>query len=576
MDTLLQIYDLSLRFKDRKILSGINLNVFEGEILAIVGESGSGKSMLARSILRLNNPDKFKLEGKMLLEGKDISLLPENQLTQIRGRNIGIIFQEPLSYLNPTLKMKSQLTEPLIKHNSANRNGATQALKDLLDKLGIRDTEGYMRRYPHQLSGGMAQRGMIAMASSCLPKIIIADEPTSSLDTITQASIVNLLKDMSGSYGISVIFITHDLELAGKIADRAVVMSEGTIVEQGDIKEVFNNPKSKAAKGLLSSGIKGKAVNNKKIEDSKAIPIIEIRSLNKYYKNCSNSIIKAVDGVSLRLYDGETLGLLGESGCGKSTLARLITRVVKPSKGEILYDNMDIFKLNNYAKKVQMIFQDPFTSLDPQMRIVDSIAEGIDISVSGRVKQNERCKLVRDFLTKVGLDISLEDRFPHQLSGGQRQRASIARALIMNPKVLVCDEPTSYLDRVSQAQIIDLFAKLKEEEGLTYLFITHDMKVLSSISDRIAVMYRGRIVELGKRQDIMTNPLHPYTDLLIKAAYSLDQIPSHIDGAGSNHRGNGCSLYGMCDKAQLKCAGEVPGLNDYGSGHFAACHYTGK
>lgn len=572
MNALLKISNFSIFLKDHRILDNINIDVFEGEILALVGESGSGKSMLARSILRLNSPDVFKTGGKILFEGKDINSLPERQLTGIRGCKIGMVFQEPLSYLNPVFKMGGQLTEPLKKHKQVDKKHAVILMEELLLKLKIKQPQAYMRSYPHQLSGGMAQRGVIAMVSSCGPRLIIADEPTSSLDVITQASIIRLIKDLASLQGVSVVFITHDLELALKIADRAVVISNGTIVEEGVADKVLNNPESKAAIDLLSASLDSKH-ESKKTQDKKSRAIVEVKDLKMYYNNGKN-VDKALDGITLELYEGETLGILGESGCGKSTLARILTRIQKPLSGDVLFEGMDVFKLKNYPKNVQMVFQDPSTSIDPQMRVEDIIAEGMDVFY--KKTHEERTKEVVSCLKRVGLDTVIKDRFPHELSGGQRQRVGIARALIMKPKVLICDEPTSYLDRVSQITILDLFMKLKEEVDLTYLFITHNIRILSRISDRIAIMYRGRIVETGKRDDVINNPIHPYTSLLIKAALTdKDLHPELILKESDKNQlsGLGCSFHSLCHKAKDKCRYERPDMIDSGGGHCAACHY---
>jgi len=481
MDTILRIKDFSLSFKGKKILDNINMSVSKGEILAVVGESGSGKSMLARSVLGLNSPDVFDIKGKIFFDDRDINSLPEKELTKIRGAKIGMVFQEPLSYLNPVIKMASQLTEPLNKHKKINKRKAAQLMEDFLRKLNINDPLQYMKSYPHQLSGGMAQRGVIAMNSSCEPELIIADEPTSSIDVIVQYSIIKLIKDLARLQGTSVIFITHDLQLAAKIADRVAVISKGRIVEEGDVQEVLKNPRTNETAQLLNACIA------ERVQETgvKRKALLEIRDLRMHFKS-GNNINRALDGVSLTVYEGETLGILGESGCGKSTLSRIITRIQRPTSGKVLFEGTDIFSIKDYPKIVQMIFQDSITSMNPQMRIEDIVAEGIDI-LYGKSRQ-ERTKDVIECLKRVGLDKSIKDRFPHQLSGGQRQRVGIARALITNPRILICDEPTSYLDTVSQKHMLDLFMKLKNEINLTYIFITHNIRILGNISDRIAVM----------------------------------------------------------------------------------------
>lgn len=514
MEKILEISGFSLYIDEKKILNNINFYVGRGEILSVVGESGSGKTMLAKSVLKLAKGKNIRCEGKILLEGKSIEDLPEQCMVQIRGKNIGMVFQEPLSYLNPTMKVGKQLTEPLTKHCDMNFKQAEEKLKLLLDHLKINDLKEYLNKYPHELSGGMAQRGMIASTASCLPKLIIADEPTSSLDAVNRQAIMDLLGSMVREFGISVIFITHDLGLANKIADKVIVLDKGRIAEEGKAKEVFENPKSDAAARLTASVLKKVygLDTGRKYEDKDIL--IGIEAVSKYYskKNCN-----VLTDVSLNLYEGETLGLVGESGCGKSTLARLISRIVKPSKGKILYRDKDIFKVKNYHRKVQMIFQNPFSSLDPHMRVEDIILEGVHRK---SLSKKEASELVKSYLDMVGLDAGITERYPYQLSGGQCQRVSIARALIMNPELIILDEPTSSLDTVSQAQILELFKRLKHEHKVGYLFISHDISLLAHICDRIAVMHNGTIIETGNCADIIERPVNSHTKLLIEACYN--------------------------------------------------------
>jgi len=510
MEKILEINNFSLYLKENKILDDITFYVGRGEIVSVVGESGSGKTMLAKSILNIVNGEHLRREGRILLEGKNIKDLAQDHMLQIRGKKVGMIFQEPLSYLNPTMKVKKQLTEPLVKHCEVNYKEAEDKLKLLLDKLKITDLKDYLNKYPHELSGGMAQRGMIASAASCLPKIIIADEPTSSLDLISQNSITQLLKSMCLEFGISVIFITHDLSLADRISQRVIVLSNGRVIEEGKTKEVLRNPKSEAASRLTASALKNTCeIDMKKTYENKDV-LIRIASVDKYYSKKNNIL----EDISLDIHKGETVGLVGESGCGKTTLARLIARLIKPSEGNILYRDEDIYKNRYYPQKVQMIFQDPFLSLDPHMRVGDILLEGI---LKKRLSKKEALYLIKVYLEMVGLNVKMSTRYSYQLSGGQCQRVSIARALIMKPELIVLDEPTSCLDTVSQAQVLELFKKLKQKKQMAYLFISHDIRLLAHICDRIAVMHNGKIIETGSCIDILKKPIHPYTQLLLRS-----------------------------------------------------------
>lgn len=513
MEKLLEVSGFSLYIKKNKVLDNIDFCVKRGEIVSVVGESGSGKTMLAKSILNISKGECFRREGSILFEGKNIEDLPEDQMMQIRGKNIGMIFQQPISYLNPTMKVGKQLIEPLVKHCGVNTLKAEEKLKLLLDKLKISDLKEYLNKYPHQLSGGMAQRGMIASTASCQPKIIIADEPTSSLDSITQHTITELLKSMSIEFGISVIFITHDLSLAAKIAQRVIVLSKGRIVEEGKIKEVFKSPKSEATVRLTASILKNVCEWNIKDKYETKDELIKVEAVEKYYFEKTSNILKAV---SIKVHEGETVGLVGESGCGKSTLARLIARIIKPSSGKILYRNEDIYIKRDYPNYVQMIFQDPFLSLDPHMKVGDIMLEGVR---KQHFSKKEALELIKIYLEMVGLDVEISSRYSYQLSGGQCQRVSIARALIMKPELMVLDEPTSCLDTVSQAQILELFKRLKHEHKMGYLFISHNINLLAHICDKIAVMNNGRIIEMGSCEDILKKPVYPYTKQLVEACH---------------------------------------------------------
>ncbi len=519
MEDLLKVSELSLYVKEynreKKILDSLNFEIFSSEIVAVVGESGCGKTMLARTLLRLNSERIFRAEGDILFENTSVMKLSDRQILAIRGRKIGFVFQEPISYLNPTMKIGDQISEMPVKHLGMKKQRAMTNVERLLAFLGIKDIPNYTCQYPHQLSGGLAQRGMIATAASCNPRLIIADEPTSALDAFTQLEIVKLIKHLNREYGISFLFITHDMELAYHIADRVIVMSKGAIAETGKIENVFKAPNSEVTKRLLNSAFGNILHEDRKLETpcykiNNNETVIEIKDIKKHFTCGTKGIIKAVDGISLEIFRGETLGILGESGCGKSTLARLLTRIIKADSGSILFQGVEIEKVCMYQNCVQMVFQDPISSMNPRMRIQDIVSEGLDINGLCR-DGSQRKALVEEILDKVGLGSMFLNRYPHELSGGQRQRVCIARSLIMKPGMLVLDEPTSYLDAVSQSQILDLFSKIKKELGLTYLLVTHNLKVLARMCDRIAVMLNGNIVEVGSSREILKNPKHQYT-----------------------------------------------------------------
>jgi peptide/nickel transport system ATP-binding protein len=438
------------------------------------------------------------------------------------------------------------------------------------------------------LSGGMAQRGMIAMAASCKPDLIIADEPTSSLDTVTQASIISLLLELNRDYGIAIIFITHDIGLALSFSNRIVVLNNGSIEEEGMPKKILYNSNNSYTKRLLKPFIiqqKSKIKNDKFLKGNgiDSLPILEIKKINKTFENRTvgfkrrKILLKAVDELSLLIHQGESLGLLGESGCGKSTLARLIVRLLMPNEGDILIKDSNEKSKKNCPKQVQMVFQNPLSSMDPNMRVGDIIAEGVDI-LKVCYKQ-KRTKLIIEYLNKVGLDESFIKRYPHELSGGQRQRVCIARALIMNPKLLICDEPTSYLDVVAQDQIIELLTSIKEEANMAMLFISHNISVLRQVSDRIAVMCYGKIVEIGDCEDIVNNPMHPYTKLFtsaIKANSGEIKLQDYFIGdtqeKSENKTKTGCPFCNRCVEVKEICRNEVPELLKVGNSHEVACH----
>jgi peptide/nickel transport system ATP-binding protein len=589
VEQLLKISNLNLYVKgksgERKILDNLNLEVFPSEIIAVVGRSGAGKTMLAKTLLRLNNSRIFRTEGEIQFFGMNILKLSNRQMLDIRGENISIVFQEPVSFLDPTMKAGALASEPLIKHFGFSRDQALKNIEQILEQFGVKDVRTCMNQYPYQLSGGLAQRIMIAAAMSVKPKILIADEPTSALDMLSQAAIVKLIRNLSKELGMAVIFITHDMELAHSVADRIAVMSNGTIVETGDTMSVFKKPGSEAAKKLLGSMIDSQPIRNISSYSSNdndaggRVPLMIISELYKYYRNKAGGITKAVKGISLEIIRGETFGILGESGCGKSTLAKLLTRLIKPDYGKILFNNTEIRKLKNYSRMVQMVFQDPLSSLDPRMRVENIIGEGLDIN--GLCIKKERTSLIKEYAQKVGFDSDILNRYPHELSGGQRQRVSIARALIMRPEMLILDEPTSYLDTVTQSQILDLFLEIKKELNMTYVFVTHNIKVIGKMCDRVAVMLKGRIVELGSVEEILGNPIHPLTLRFAgkgRENYAKKENSNYVAiNKNVNYKSNnrGCCPYCQyCPKARDWCFMEEPGMLKVENSHYVACHFS--
>lgn len=532
MEPILQVKELSVSFQSRgeevQAVRGVSFEIHKGETLGIVGESGSGKSVTARSIMRLlPSPPSFIKEGEIVFLGENLVHKTEKEMEHIRGRDIGMIFQDPMTSLNPTMTIGTQIAESLIKHQHLSKKEAETQAMDMLKLVGIRNSEARYHQYPHEFSGGMRQRVMIAMALACRPALLIADEPTTALDVTIQAQILNLMKTMQQRFGTSILLITHDLGVVAGMCDRVVVMKDGEIVETGTTEEIFANPRHPYTLKLLHA--LPRLDEKKKAKPAPLVltrsdndrPFIEVRSLKKYFDLGKGNILKAVNGVSFHINRGETLGVVGESGCGKSTTGRTILRLHEPTGGEVLYDGMSINRLSAKEMKImrrymQMIFQDPYASLNPRLRVLDIIGEALDVQKLAGSKL-ERQKRVEELLDMVGLDPSFAMRYPHEFSGGQRQRIGIARALAVNPQFIVCDEPLSALDVSIQAQVVKLLEELQHRLGLTYLFIAHDLSMVKHISDRVAVMYMGKIVELAESEELYANPLHDYTKTLLAA-----------------------------------------------------------
>ncbi|SOC42450.1 ABC transporter ATP-binding protein [Ureibacillus acetophenoni] len=529
---LLEVNDLRVSFitgeSEFEAVKGVNFFVNKGETVGIVGESGSGKSVTARSIMRLlPSPPSFLKSGQILFQGKNLVEQSEKEMEQVRGQHISMIFQDPMTSLNPTIRIGEQIAESLMKHQGVSKKDAYSKTVELLDLVGIKNSEKRYSQYPHEFSGGMRQRAMIAMALACNPSLLIADEPTTALDVTIQAQILNLMKQMQKKFGTSIILITHDLGVVAGMCDRVIVMKEGEIVEEGTTEEIFNNAKHPYTQRLLNALPK---LHEKKESKETPIldedfdlskPLLEIKSLKKHFDLGKGEVLKAVDDLSFQIFPGETLGLVGESGSGKSTTGRTILRLHEPTDGDVLYNGVPITRLNKKQLKtmrrhMQIIFQDPYSSLNPRKKVLDIIGEALDIH--GLAKSNEQRKQrVEELLELVGLKKEHSNRYPHEFSGGQRQRIGIARALAVEPKFIVCDEPLSALDVSIQKQIVDLLKDLQHRLGLTYLFIAHDLSMVKHISDRVAVMYGGKIVELAESEELYSNPQHPYTKSLLKS-----------------------------------------------------------
>ncbi len=663
---VLEINDLHVHFKTHagtvRAVEGVTYAVRPGEIVAIVGESGSGKSVSALTVMRLLPPATSRVvKGTIKFQGRNLLELDDEEMRKIRGRDVAMIFQEPMTSLNPVLSIGLQLMEPLFIHINMSDAEAKARAIELLTLVGITDPANRLAQYPHQLSGGMRQRVMIAIGLACNPKLLIADEPTTALDVTIQAQILELMKDLSRRLGIAVIVITHNLGIVARYADRINVMYAARMVESGPAEAVFGTPTHPYARGLLGAvprldrprtsklqtidgappnllnppqgcrfrprcrfAIDACSVAPERVEiapdhtvachrsaeiatldtaasqlvsqakttlaPTTAQPMVDIRGVSKHFAVggglfTAKKIVRAVNDISLSVRAGETLGIVGESGCGKSTLGRVILRLDDPTAGEIFFDGTDLAHLGrdemvDVRKKMQVIFQDPYSSLNPRMTVGQIISE--PMRVHDITPKAECPARVAELLTLVGLFPYMALRYPHELSGGQRQRVGIARALAVNPRVIVCDEAVSALDVSIQGQVINLLEDLQEKLGLTYIFIAHDLAVVRHISTRVAVMYLGRVVELAQADELFSNPKHPYTRALLEAAPVPDpvvekarpraiirgELPSPLRPP------SGCVFHPRCSIAQASCKTDVPKLEERVSGHFAACPHT--
>ena len=553
MSTLLSVNNLNIEAHTRtgvvQVVKNLSFSIRQGETLGVVGESGCGKTVTALSIMKLLPKETLKISsGNIIFNNKAINNLSDSELEKIRGNEISMIFQEPMTSLNPLFTVGEQVAEVVRRHKNGSKERAWKRAIELLDLVKIANPEKKASDYPFQLSGGQRQRVMIAVALACEPKILIADEPTTALDVTIQAEILALINRLKDETGTAVMFITHDMAVVAQMADRVIVLYPGEKVEEGTVHEIFNNPKHEYTKSLLAAVPKlGEMASRKYPEpmrlmgkgDTQIIkpiigtdePILSVKKLVTRYSirgglfQRIKAKVHAVEDISFTIMKGKTLSLVGESGCGKSTVGRSLIRLVEPASGEVYLDGQNILDLTvkdvrDARSKIQMVFQDPFASLNPQRPLFDQVAE--PLRNYGIFKLEELQKRIGDLFDRVKLPQSFMKRYPHQLSGGQRQRIAIARALALNPKVIIADEPVSALDVSVQAQVLNLMMELQVDLGLSFLFISHDMAVVERVSHDVGVMYLGRLVEIGPRQAIFRNPHHPYTKDLLKAVPIAD------------------------------------------------------
>jgi peptide/nickel transport system ATP-binding protein len=620
------------------VVRGVSLSVGRGEIVGLVGESGSGKTMTALSALRLVPPP-GRIAGRIHLEGVDLLTLPEREMRRVRGGRIGFVFQEPATALNPVYSVGFQIAEAVRAHRRLSRREARDEAVRLLDRVALPGARRRLDDYPHQLSGGQRQRVGIAMALAAGPDLLLADEPTTALDVTIQAQILELLEGLRAGLGLSVLLITHDLGIVAETCDRAVVMQKGEIVEEAEVERLFSAPQHPYTQALLAA-VPGRpsppaplptalpdprergdvALSNPEVSPafsplSRAVgvrvgeggqggegPLVAARGILKEFPvrrglfQRTEGAVKAVAGVDLEIRRGECLALVGESGSGKTTLGRCLIRLVEPDSGRILFDGEDLLALGSkelraQRRRFQMVFQDPYSSLDPRQRVGSIVAE--PLAIHDRVPKAGRAARVAELLATVGLDPALAARYPHQLSGGQRQRVGIARALAVEPELLVADEPVSALDVSVRAQILELLADLRRRLGLSMLLISHDLAAVAQLADRVAVLYLGRVVELAPSTELFRRPLHPYTVSLLSAVpvpeprrrrdriVLAGELPSPLAPPP------GCPFHPRCPIARPHCAAEapelaapelaVPDLASPGEGmHPAACFYPGE
>lgn len=549
MSSLLEVKNLRVAFDvgpDQEVaVEDVSFSIPKQGTFALLGESGSGKSVTALSVMRLL-PEAARIEaGEIRLNGQDLLELPEVQMRGIRGGTIGMIFQEPMMSLNPVMTVGQQICEPLRRHRQLSRKASMARALELLDAVRVPEPQRRIDEYPHQLSGGMKQRAMIAGALAAEPELLIADEPTTALDVTIQAQVLELLRELQRDLGMAMLFITHDLAVAKSMADAVAIMQHGRIVEAESAEEFFDNPQHEYSRNLFAAlpdiskrGLRlhGNGFGSDEQTPEPALaaeskPLLEVEDLQVHFpirRGVFRRIVgnvRAVDGLSFTLREGETFALVGESGCGKTTTGKGLIRLLPVTHGKIRYRGHDLgrcsaHEMAPFRSELQIVFQDPFSSLNPRMVIGDIIAEGMQV-LGVAQDAAERRERIEELLRQVGLKPKHQNRYPHEFSGGQRQRIAIARALAVNPKLIVCDEPTSALDVTIQAQILNLLQDLQDQHGLTYLFITHNIAVVSWMAHRMAVMHEGRIVEQGDTVEILQNPQHEYTRTLLSAVPRL-------------------------------------------------------
>ena len=570
--SFLEVKNLDISYPTRKetivASKDVEFTLERGEILGIVGESGSGKSTIANAIINLIDPPGEITNGSIKIDNNELRD-NEELIQKIRGKKIGFVFQDPQTSLNPLFKIKDQLIETIQTHLNLGYQDALKKSIQLLKEVGIDNAEKRIEDYPHQFSGGMRQRVVIALAISCEPDLIIADEPTTALDVSIQYQILELLKDLTKKRNLGVIIITHDMGVIAETTNKVIVMRDGLIVEQGDTKELLTNPKSNEARSLVISvpptnkkidrfkliSPDGKEITSDSknltkniiktwgIRENKNQKLLKLTDVTKIFDDRSfainisfgsknestDKVVKAVDNVSFELFEGETLGLVGESGSGKSTIAKIITGLVRPTNGEIFYNNISLYnskrkyQIDKSRGQIQMIFQDPYSSLNPRFKVRDIISEPIKF-FQKNISHNELTQNVYDLIDIVGMTRQSLDRYPHEFSGGQRQRISIARALATRPRLLICDEPTSALDVSIQAQILNLLKDIQDELHMTILFISHDLPVIRQMCNRIVVLKNGSVCETKETEELFNNPEHPYTQELIRLMPKIESI----------------------------------------------------